>query len=51
VGARGLEVSFFGLSLTHDQCNRARLALAGLPTEGRLASYSRNVAASHALTV
>jgi hypothetical protein len=51
VGARDVEVSFFGLSLTHDQCNRARLVLADSPTEGGLASYSRNVAASHALTV
>jgi hypothetical protein len=51
VGARSVEVSFFGLSLTHDQCNRARLALACSPTEGGLASYSRDVAASQALTV
>jgi hypothetical protein len=44
------EVILLGLPLTYDQRNRARLALAGMPPERRLASYFGDVTTGHALT-
>jgi hypothetical protein len=44
------EVFLLGLPLAHDQRNRARLALAGMSPERRLASYFGDVTTGHALT-